>query len=127
AGKIASVVTGPFLVPASQGANPDAADDFTLTETPFANPTVSVNVFLAMPKSAANKDAAAEFILNTVDPAVLDFTLQAKRVPPGVPLEVPEALLNEVPYLSSVVSAGESAVSYSPGGVGEHATDVMNI
>ncbi len=127
AGKIASVITGPFLVPASRGANPDAAADFTLTEAPFANPTVSVNVFLAMPKAAKNKDAAAAFILGSVNPEALNFVVEAKRVPPGVPVEVPQALLDEVPYLTSVLSAAETAVSYAPSGVGDRTTDVMNI
>lgn len=126
AGKIATVVTGPFLVPASQDANPDAAADFTLSEAPFDNPTVSVNVFFAMPKDAKNKDAAAAFILNVVQQEVLDFTIEAKRVPPGVPVELPAELVAEAPYLESVVAAAETAVSYSPGGVGDQATAVMN-
>ncbi|QPE03459.1 extracellular solute-binding protein [Microbacterium schleiferi] len=127
AGKIATVVTGPFLVPASQDANPAAAADFTLSEAPFENPTVSVNVFFAMPKDAKNKDAAAAFIMNVVNQDLLDFTIEAKRVPPGVPIEVPQALLTEAPYLESVVAAAETAVSYSPGGVGDEATSVMNV
>jgi multiple sugar transport system substrate-binding protein len=127
AGKIASVTTGPFLVPASQEANPNSADDFTLTKSPFAHPTSTVNLFLAMPKGAKNKDAAASFILNVVNKKVLDFSVEKKRVPPGVPVKVSDSVLAKTPYLADVVDAAKTAVSYAPGGVGDHATDAMNI
>lgn len=127
ANKIGSVVTGPFLVGVGKDTNPDNADDYTLTQIPFANPTVSVNVFLSMPKAAKNKDAAAAFILGAVDPDVVEFVLTGKRVPPGVPVEVPASLLEEAPYLADVVAAAETAVSYAPSGVEEHANEVMSI
>lgn len=127
AGQIASVITGPFLVVVARDQDPATADDFSLRPAPFENPTVSVNLFMAMPRGAANKDLAAAFILNTVHPDILDLTLREKLVPPGMTVDVPEDLLEEEPYLDDVVQAAATAVSYAPSGVGEAATDVINI
>ncbi|TDE03105.1 ABC transporter substrate-binding protein [Jiangella asiatica] len=126
-GKIASVVTGPFLAVATQEANPEVAQHVSLAQAPLPNPSVSVNLFMAMPRDAQHKDLAADFILNTVDPQILDLTIREKFVPPGMPVDVPADLLAEHPYLQEVVDAATTAVSYAPGGVGEQATDVMNI
>lgn len=127
AGKIASVITGPFLVVATRDANPTVGEHVSLAPAPLPHPSVSVNLFFAMPRGAQNKDLAADFILNAVDPQVLDFTIRNKLVPPGVAITVPDELLAEQPHLQEVVNAAEVAVSYAPGGVGENATDVMNI
>lgn len=126
AGKIGSVVTGPFLVPAAQQAQPKSKADFDLAKVPFNEPAVSVNVYFTMPKGAKHQDLAAAFILGTVNPQTLDLTINTQQVPPGVPTDVPSKLLATAPYLTEVMTAAKTAVSYSPSGVGKEATDVMN-
>lgn len=129
AGKIASVVTGPFLVGAAQTneANKGKEANFTLVKPPFSNPTVSVNLFLALPKASQHKDEAAAFITSVVKPDVVSFVISAKHVPPGVPAQVPADVTANVPWLQQVLDAASTAVSYAPEGAGANADKVMQI
>lgn len=127
-GKVASLTIGAFIYGVASNDNPEVASQLSATALPFpGGGTISVNTFLAVPKDAKNKDAAAKFLMKVLEdkwqPRITELTgaIPARR---GI---VSEKYLQENPWFQAVIDVADVAVSYAPGGAEQYAPEIMDI
>lgn len=127
AGKIASSAVGGFIFDHTREKNPEVAEQLAATPLPFpGGGTVAVNVFLAIPADAENKDVACDFIASSLDEQLQAKTASMITAIPATGV-VDEAFLAEAPYFGPILEAAERAVSYAPRGAEDKMADVTQI
>jgi ABC-type glycerol-3-phosphate transport system substrate-binding protein len=128
AGKVAMSAIGGFIIGQANTKNPSVGHNLQAIPLPLpTGATISVNVFLAIPKGAKHKDLAIKFIQAMLQPDV-----QAKVATAGVavPFEaqyVPAELTQQRPWFQAVLDASKTAGSYAPQGAEEKTPQVTKI
>ncbi|MEI8703458.1 ABC transporter substrate-binding protein [Mesorhizobium sp. ISC15] len=127
-GKIASFINGPFLVGFAAEQNKETYKNIDATTPPFpGKQSAAVTVFLGIPKTAKNKDAAGRFIATMLKPEMQKGIIETVKGLPAVKGSIPAGFVDQNPWYSAFVEAGDHAVSYAPEGVEEYGPEIYNI
>jgi ABC-type glycerol-3-phosphate transport system substrate-binding protein len=127
AGKVAMTAIGGFIIGQATAKNPPVGQALLATPLPLPGTTISVNVFVAVPKAAKHKDLAIKFIQE-----LLQSDIQGKVVTNGVAVPfdaqyVPAGLTQDRPWFQAILDAAKTAQSYAPQGAEEKAPQVAKI
>ena len=126
--KVASLTIGAFMRNVASNANPAIRDKIAVAPLPFpSGNTISVNNYLAVPKDAQNKEAAAKFLLKVLEDKWQGTLTQFTGAIPARPGTVSSEFLAQNPWFQGVLDATPSAFPYAPDGVGKHAPEVIQI
>lgn len=127
-GKVASLTIGAFIYGVASNDNPEVASQLTATKLPFpGGGTISVNTFLAVPKDAKNKDAAARFLMKVLEDQWQPRITELTGAIPARPGMASEKYVQDNPWFQAVIDVADVAVSYAPGGAEQYAPEIMDI
>ncbi|TIU42717.1 sugar ABC transporter substrate-binding protein [Mesorhizobium sp.] len=127
-GKVGMYATGSFIASVVEGADKDVYKDLRATPLPFpGGQTVSVTVFLGVPKGAKNKDAAAAVLMRMLKS---DFQLRIAQIGKAYPGRVnmlPRTFFDQNPWFKAFENASLTAHSYAPDGVEQYGPEIIKI
>lgn len=127
-GKVGMYAAGSFIAGVVEGADKNVYKDLRATPLPFpGGQTVSVTVFLGIPKSAKNKEAAAAVLMRMLKS---DFQLRIAQIGKAYPGRVnmlPGAFFDQNPWFKAFEKASLTARSYAPEGVEQYGPEVIKI
>ncbi|NED95212.1 sugar ABC transporter substrate-binding protein [Phytoactinopolyspora alkaliphila] len=127
-GKVGSIVVGAFIMAIIQSKNPDAFDDYDTVPMPFGSArTTAANGFIAIPKGAKNKEAAAQVILTMLEDEWQQKQVEMSWQIPARPGMVPDEFLADNPWFEEVLQAVPVAESLAPEGVEEFTPQIQDI
>jgi multiple sugar transport system substrate-binding protein len=127
-GKVASLTIGAFIYGVASNDNPEVASQLTATALPFpGDGTIAVDTFLAVPKDAKNKDAAARFLMKILEDKWQPRITELTGAIPARPGMDSVSYLQENPWFQAVIDVTDKAVSYAPEGAEQYAPEIMDI
>lgn len=126
-GKVASLITGAFLFGFIKKSAPEMYPNIDAVVPPFANPTMTLNCMLTIPKQAKHKEEAAKFLLMLLRPDWQKKVIEIIRALPTTKIALPEGIAREVPWLEAFVEAGKTAHSFAPRGLEKAASEVVDM
>jgi multiple sugar transport system substrate-binding protein len=127
-GKVAMYATGPFMAGAVAQGNPQLAPNLKAMELPFpGRRSFTLSVFLAIPKRAPNKEAAAQFLMTMLEDPYQKRVVDIIKVLPARLGMVESPFVRENPWFSAIEKAGQTGKSYAPEGVEEYAPEILKI
>ncbi|MDK1493711.1 sugar ABC transporter substrate-binding protein [Sinorhizobium sp. 7-81] len=127
-GKVGMYAAGSFIAGVVENADKDVYKDLRAVPLPFpGHQTVSVTVFLGIPKGAKNKDAAAAVLMRMLKD---DFQLKIAQIGKAYPGRVnmlPATFFDQNPWFKAFESASLSARSYAPEGAEQYGPEIIKI
>lgn len=127
-GKVAMYASGAFIAGAVELANQEIFEDLAAVPLPFpAGESMSITVFLAIPKGAPNKDAAAEFLMTMLEDQWQQRLVEIVKAYPARKGFVTDQFLAENPWFQAFETAARTASSYAPEGVEQYGPEIMKI
>jgi len=126
--KVASLTIGPYIMSVAKSSAPATFKNLNAVPLPFpGHSTISVNVFMSIPSSSKNKDAAAKFITTMLtDKWQANVTSMINALPARTD-QVPKSFVTERPWFQAVVDSSRTAVSYAPQGLNEKSSKGLDI
>jgi multiple sugar transport system substrate-binding protein len=129
-GKIASIISGSFVILQTAKSNPEVAAHLTAAKNPLPSPTtMRATAWWGVPKQSKNKDLAAQYVLLLVDPDQGRRQVELTGTLPAPPGLVPPSFVAKYPWYKQVVEIGYAgrAVSYFPQQLGAKGNDALQI
>jgi multiple sugar transport system substrate-binding protein len=129
-GKIASIISGSFVILQTVKSNPEVAPHLTAVKNPLPSPnTMRATAWWGVPKQGKNKDLAAQYALLLLDPEQGRRQIELTGTLPATPGLVPPSFLAKYPWYKQVVEIGYAgrAVSYFPQQLGVKGNDALQI
>ncbi|MDK1389808.1 sugar ABC transporter substrate-binding protein [Sinorhizobium sp. 8-89] len=127
-GKVGMYAAGSFIAGVVEGADKEVYKDLRAIPLPFpGGQTVSVTVFLGIPKGAKNKDAAAAVLMRMLKS---DFQLKIAQIGKAYPGRVnmlPAKFFDQNPWFKAFETASLTAHSYAPEGVEQYGPEIIKI
>ncbi|MFC7548689.1 ABC transporter substrate-binding protein [Plantactinospora sp. GCM10030261] len=116
-GKVASIVCGAFVMSIVKSKNPTKFGDYDAVPMPFGSPrTTAANGFLAIPKKATDKEAAAKVILKVLETEWQQKLIETSWQVPARPDMIPAGFLDANPWFRTMIEAVPQAESLAPVG-----------
>jgi multiple sugar transport system substrate-binding protein len=127
-GKVATYVAGAFMASVVEGINKNTYSDLKSEALPLpSGKTISVTVFLGIPKSAKNKDLAAKVLIRMLrDDMQSQLAVLGKTIP-GRLGTIPIGFARENPWFETFEQAAKTAVSYAPDGAEKYGAEIMKV
>lgn len=126
--KMAMQINGPYLVGWVAEQNKDVFQTIETATLPLpGNRTTAVSVFLGIPKTAKNKDAAGRYLTTLLKPEMQRAIVETVTSIPAVKGSVSEEFLARNPWFKAFVKAADTSVSFAPDGVEEYGPELYKI
>lgn len=127
-GKVGAIAVGAFIMAIIKSKNPGAFADFDAVPMPFGSArTTSANGFIAIPRGAKDKDAAARVILTMLEDEWQRRQVEMSWQIPARPGMVTPEFLAQNPWFQDVLDAVPVAESLAPAGVEEHTPQIQDV
>jgi multiple sugar transport system substrate-binding protein len=127
-GKIASIISGSFIILQTVKSNPEVAPHLTTAKNPLPSPnTMRATAWWGVPRQAKNKDLAAQYVMLLLEPEQGRRQVELTGTLPAPPGLVPPAFVAKYPWYKQVVEIGYAgrAVSYFPQQLGAKGNDAL--
>ena len=127
-GKIASIISGSFIILQTVKSNPEVAAHLTAAKNPLPAPvTMRATAWWGVPRQGKNKDLAAQYVLLLLDPEQGRRQVELTGTLPAPPGLVPPSFVAKYPWYRQVVEIGYAgrAVSYFPQQLGAKGNDAL--
>lgn len=127
-GKIAMYATGGFFATVVANGNKDTYEHLRAMPLPFpSGRTMSITVFLAVPKAAKNKDLAAKLLMRMLKDDMQTIIVNLGKTVPGRVGVIPASFIQENPWFKAFEQAALTARSYAPDGAEQFGAEIIKI
>ena len=127
-GKIAMYAVGPFLAGGVAIGNPSDMPNLRSMLLPFpGRRTMSITVFFGIPKRAAHKEEAANFLMMMLEEQWQKREVEIIKASPARKGMVDQRFLRENPWFAAFAESSSFADSYAPQGAEAYAPEVIKI
>jgi ABC-type glycerol-3-phosphate transport system substrate-binding protein len=89
--------------------------------------TMSITVFLGVPKAAKNKDQAAKLLMRMLKEDIQAAIVNLGRTHPGRIGMIPPSFIQENPWFKAFEQATLTAKSYAPEGVEQYGNEIVKV
>ena len=127
-GKIASIISGSFVLLQTVRSNPPVGSQLTVAKNPLpSSTTMRATAWWGVPKKAQNKDLGARYIMELLQTDQQQQQVELTGTLPARPGMVPSSFTDKYPWFKDVVSIGYAgkAVSYFPQQIGSKGNDAL--
>ena len=127
-GKVAMYATGGFFASVVNKGNKETAADLRAIPLPLpSGNTMSITVFLGVPKAAKNKDQAAKLLMRMLKDDMQVAIVNMGRTHPGRVGMIPTSFVQENPWFKAFEEATLTAKSYAPEGVEQYGNEIVKV
>jgi multiple sugar transport system substrate-binding protein len=127
-GRIGMYATGSFMAAVVSAANPETYANLRAIPLPLpTGETTSITVFLGVPKSARNKEAAGRLLARMMKDDMQAAIVTMGKTYPGRVGFVPPGFVTENPWFAAFEKATLSARSYAPQGAEQYGAEIVKI
>jgi ABC-type glycerol-3-phosphate transport system substrate-binding protein len=127
-GKIAMYASGAFMAGVVAKANPQVYENLRAMPLPFpGDQTISVTVFLGIPKGAKNKDLAGKVLVRLLKDDMQVKIAEIGKAHPGRKGLLPPSFFDQNPWFKAFERATLTARSYAPEGVEQYGSEVIKM
>jgi len=126
--KVAMYASGPFMAGGVAQGNPGFYKNLKAMELPFpGRRSFTLANFMAIPKRAPNKEAAAQFIMTMLEDPMQKRVVEVIKALPARPGMVDQRFLQDNSWFVAFEKAGLTGKSYAPEGVEGFAPEILKI
>ncbi len=127
-GKVAMYATGSFFAAAVASGSKETYDQLRAVPLPLpSGKTMSITVFLAVPKAAKSKDLAARLLLRMLKDDIQTTIVTLGKTIPGRVGMVPTTFRQDNVWFKAFEQAALSATSYAPEGAEQYGNEIVKI
>jgi ABC-type glycerol-3-phosphate transport system substrate-binding protein len=127
-GKVAMYATGGFFASVVNNGNKETFANLRAEPLPLpSGNTMSITVFLGVPKAAKNKDQAARLLMRMLKEDMQAAIVNLGRTHPGRIGMIPASFTQENPWFKAFEQATLTAKSYAPEGVEQYGNEIVKV
>ena len=127
-GKVGMYATGGFFASVVASGNKDTYEHLRAMPLPFpSGRTMSITVFLAVPKAAKNKDLAAKLLMRMLKDDMQAVIVNLGKTVPGRVGMIPASFIQENPWFKAFEQAALTAKSYAPEGAEQYGAEITKV
>jgi ABC-type glycerol-3-phosphate transport system substrate-binding protein len=127
-GKVGMYATGAFFASVVNNGNKETFTNLRAEPLPMpSGNTMSITVFLGVPKAAKNKDQAAKLLMRMLKEDIQAAIVNLGRTHPGRIGMIPPSFIQENPWFKAFEQATLTAKSYAPEGVEQYGNEIVKV
>ena len=127
-GKVGMYATGAFFASVTATGNKETYADLRSEPLPLpSGQTMSITVFLGVPKAAKNKDLAAKLLMRMLKDDMQAVIVTMGKTHPGRIGVIPASFVQENPWFNAFEQATLTARSYAPDGAEQYGNEIVKI
>jgi ABC-type glycerol-3-phosphate transport system substrate-binding protein len=126
-GKIGMYASGAFMAAVTHAANQDVYANLRAVPLPLpGGRSMSITVFLGVPKGAKHKDLAAKLLMRLLKDDQQQLAVLGTTVPGRVGM-IPTSFVQQNPWFVAFQEAAKTAKSYAPEGAEQYGAEITKI